>query len=670
MTAGWSASLDTALRSLGYTVVLSVWSTTLLALFAWTFTKTRRGTSPSMRHWVAVAALLGGAGAGAISWWLLAHPDGLAAMPIAMAGDAAATQLRIDSTQGSSPSFLAQGTWSAVHARTTMWAGWIAVAWAAIVSLLLVRFVLAIASTWWIRYRATPLDSGIVADAARRLAHRLGYPAKVSVVESSQIEYPAATGWRRPSLVVPCGLDITLPPEHLDPVIAHELAHLRGGDQRIAGVQAVVDALLFFSPGARWLSHLAREAREQRCDDVAVQICGDPKAYATALGVLAMRASGGWLNAVMGVQAPSLANRIKRILTGDPMTRMNRVQALGLAVAVAVTIGSGAIVLAVSYEGMRAAGTARGDIRQAPGGSVATGVPTGFLNNQHGAPLRVTAVTGDGNYCFTWVTVRNVSEKAVVAASFAAIVEYPERSRPSIAVKADHVPVVVEPGATAEVRLALLPVRDVLQWKAFKGTQGQAVIGLTEVVFTDGNKWAITPPSSAVSHEEYFLLPVAEVSRSLIASPGQSRRSGAACRDDRGFQYSPGAVVRIRGEAGTVVCRDGVWDERTPDLRPAGIGQEEDLRLDAEISRDGRVLARPQIRGRTGQPMTITLDQPKITLTLVPTRLDAHQVSVDLDTKVGSVAGKAAVVLQDYEVGTATIPGAPSGFDLRLALAR
>ena len=201
------------------------------------------------------------------------------------------------------------------------------------------------------------VTSGVVADATRRLAQRLGCPRTVTVVESTQIECPAATGWRRPSLIVPCGLDISLSPKHLDPVIAHELEHLRGGDQRIAAIQTLVEAFLFFSPGAQWLSRVAREAREQRCDDVAVRTCGDAKAYATALGVLATRASGSWLSAVMGVQAPSLANRIKRILTGDSMTRMNRVQALALAMAVVATIGSGAVVLAISFEGMRGAGT-------------------------------------------------------------------------------------------------------------------------------------------------------------------------------------------------------------------------------------------------------------------------------------------------------------------------
>lgn len=405
MTPGWSASLDTPIQALGYAVVLSVWSTTLLALCAWAFSKTHRGASPSARHWAAVAALVGGVVCGGIFWWLLAYPDRFVALPVASIGDGGFQSVSPD---GPSRSLPLEGSLDTIRAATPLWASWVAVAWLATVTLLLARFALAASSSWWIRRRATPLDSGVVADAARRMAQRLSYPRAVPVVESTQIEYPAATGWRRPSLIVPCGLDITLSREHLEPVLAHELEHLRAGDQRIAAIQALVEAFFFYSPAARWLSRLAREAREQRCDDVAVRMCGDAKAYATALGVLATRASGSWLSAVMGVQAPSLANRIKRILKGDTMTAMSRTQALALAVGVVATIGSGAVVLAISLEGMNHVGTAPIHLSQGPAGTVMA-VPTGYLRTQHGAPLRLTAVSGDGDYCFTRVSVRNVS---------------------------------------------------------------------------------------------------------------------------------------------------------------------------------------------------------------------------------------------------------------------
>jgi len=660
------ASLDTPIQALGYAVVLSVWSTTLLALCAWAFSRTHRGASPSARHWAAVAALVGGVVCGAIFWWLLAYPDRFVALPVPSSGDGAFQSVRPEGAYRSLP---LDGSLGTIRAATPVWAGWVAVAWLAAVTLLLARFALAAASSWWIRRRATPLDSGVVADAARRMAQRLSYPRPVPVVESTQIEYPAATGWRRPSLIVPCGLDITLSREHLEPVLAHELEHLRAGDQRIAAIQALVEAFFFYSPAARWLSGLAREAREQRCDDIAVRMCGDPKAYATALSVLATRASGSWLSAVMGAQAPSLANRIKRILKGDTMTPMSRTQALALAVGVVATIGSGAVVLAISVEGMNRVGTVPIHLSQGQA-DTAVAVPTGFLRAQHGAPLRLTAVSGDGDYCFTRVSVRNVSEKAVVSASFAAVVEYPDRSHPSIVVTTDDIPAVVEPGASTDAHLAFLRIRDVLEWKAARGVRAQAVLGLVKVVFADGDEWAITPPSNATSHEEFFLLPVAQVSRSLVASPRQPRQAGALCRDDLGLEYSPGAVVRIQGEAGMVVCRDGAWDEQKPDDSGlAGTREPEALRLELEIIKEGTVVAHPQIAGTVGRPMSITL-QPDIALTFVPTRLNPDEVRVDFDTTVGAVAGRTAVVLRNHEAARATIPGAPAALDVRVSLVR
>ena len=83
MTPGWSASLDTPIQALGYAVVLSVWSTTLLALGAWAFSKTRRGASPSARHWAlsppssagsSAAASSGGCWRTPTALWLFRSP--------------------------------------------------------------------------------------------------------------------------------------------------------------------------------------------------------------------------------------------------------------------------------------------------------------------------------------------------------------------------------------------------------------------------------------------------------------------------------------------------------------------------------------------------------------------------------------------------------------------
>ncbi len=54
-------------------------------------------------------------------------------------------------------------------------------------------------------------------------------------------------------------------------------------------MQCVVESLLFYHPGAWWLSRRVRQEREHACDDLAVAACGDAIALAEALAALERR---------------------------------------------------------------------------------------------------------------------------------------------------------------------------------------------------------------------------------------------------------------------------------------------------------------------------------------------------------------------------------------------
>lgn len=85
---------------------------------------------------------------------------------------------------------------------------------------------------------------------------------------------PRVIGWLRPSIVVPDAVARRLSDEQLMGVIAHEQEHIRTGDAWINLIQCWLDALYFFNPAYRWLSHAAREQREFRCDDAAASKVG------------------------------------------------------------------------------------------------------------------------------------------------------------------------------------------------------------------------------------------------------------------------------------------------------------------------------------------------------------------------------------------------------------
>jgi beta-lactamase regulating signal transducer with metallopeptidase domain len=149
-------------------------------------------------------------------------------------------------------------------------AGGVGVLWLLGTTLLWLRLL----GGWWVasgvRRRAVPLQSPEADDMIQRHATGLDLHTPLQLLQSPEIEAPVVIGVRRPALIMPDDLAQQLGPEALSPLIAHELAHVKRRDYAVNMVQSVLDALLFFSPGGLWVSHMLREAREFCCDDLSV----------------------------------------------------------------------------------------------------------------------------------------------------------------------------------------------------------------------------------------------------------------------------------------------------------------------------------------------------------------------------------------------------------------
>jgi len=176
-------------------------------------------------------------------------------------------------------------------------------------------------------------------DLVDGLRRRMGIGRLVQVFESRFVDVPATLGWIRPVILLPpCALT-GLPPEHLEALIAHELAHIRRYDFPLGILQTVIETLLFFHPAVWVISTYVRRDREECCDTVAAQTLKSPRRYAEALIVMeevrfalpspAMSAGGG-----------SLTHRIARLL-GDPQRKLGHYGRTGLvgAVLAAAVVG-------------------------------------------------------------------------------------------------------------------------------------------------------------------------------------------------------------------------------------------------------------------------------------------------------------------------------------------
>ncbi len=172
---------------------------------------------------------------------------------------------------------------------------------------------------------------------ADRLAARLGLKRAVRLLGSAAVEIPTAFGWLRPVVLVPVSTLAGLPPQQIECLLAHELAHIWRRDYLVNLLQVVAETLLFYHPAVWWISQRIRDEREHACDDIAVELTGNRLAYArTLVDLEELRLASPRL--ALGADGGSLVRRIRRITGGPDMNPSNR-PLLAAALAVAVLLG-------------------------------------------------------------------------------------------------------------------------------------------------------------------------------------------------------------------------------------------------------------------------------------------------------------------------------------------
>jgi len=145
------------------------------------------------------------------------------------------------------------------------------------------------------------------------LAKRLRISRPVRLAVSALAQVPAVVGWARPIVLVPASVFTGLSAEQIEALLAHELAHVRRHDYLVNLLQTAAETLFFYHPAMWWVSRKIRDERENCCDDLAVEICGDALAYVRALTELEqMRQSTPRL--AMAADGGSLLNRVQRLL--------------------------------------------------------------------------------------------------------------------------------------------------------------------------------------------------------------------------------------------------------------------------------------------------------------------------------------------------------------------
>ncbi|MEL7534614.1 MAG: M56 family metallopeptidase, partial [Bacteroidota bacterium] len=106
---------------------------------------------------------------------------------------------------------------------------------------------------------------------------------RVQLIESNLLDHPITMGFFKPIILFPIGMISQMPPEQIEAILLHELAHIKRADYLINYFQSLVEIILFFHPAVWWISQDLRESREHCCDDLALAQGFDRWQYAQAL---------------------------------------------------------------------------------------------------------------------------------------------------------------------------------------------------------------------------------------------------------------------------------------------------------------------------------------------------------------------------------------------------
>ncbi len=205
-----------------------------------------------------------------------------------------------------------------------------------------------------LKQSAEPAEAG-VDELFRRLRAELGGRRNVVLRVCAHQRSPVTLGYLHPVIL--------LPEEQLqgpglseaEPILRHELAHVRRRDDWANLAQHLVHAGLFFHPAVWWVTQQLSLEREIACDDCVLPHGGGPQRYALLLAELAGRMNGHGTTLAPGATSnkSQLQQRITMILNRHRntsprlvKTRLGALTSAALLVALLTTYCAPRVVLA------------------------------------------------------------------------------------------------------------------------------------------------------------------------------------------------------------------------------------------------------------------------------------------------------------------------------------
>ncbi len=182
---------------------------------------------------------------------------------------------------------------------------------------LLIRTIYCLIMVCKFRRSLLPCDDEQLQNDLQVLKNQLGIRRSVALAISDQIGSPTQVGLLKPVVVLPTPMVKSR--DQLEPILIHELIHVKRWDCLYRLLAMVGMAFYWFNPLFHRAKHLLFEVQEQACDDWTVTTTGNSESYADTL-----------LNVATQLHPrPAMALGMDMARTTQVMARVNRIITLG-----------------------------------------------------------------------------------------------------------------------------------------------------------------------------------------------------------------------------------------------------------------------------------------------------------------------------------------------------
>jgi bla regulator protein BlaR1 len=163
--------------------------------------------------------------------------------------------------------------------------------------------------------KQTLINDPAFQESVQLIAQLLQIPQKVQVFLSDHIDVPCIIGYLKPMVILPTAIITQFSAEQIKSILVHEMAHIRRNDYIINVLQQFIGILFFFNPFTHLINKIIYNEREHSCDDLVLQVTGEPLVYAqTLLQLEENRNQNLQLALAVTGKKYHLLNRIKRIM--------------------------------------------------------------------------------------------------------------------------------------------------------------------------------------------------------------------------------------------------------------------------------------------------------------------------------------------------------------------